>query len=407
MCRLCLFNAGAALYLGQENLEYHFAVLEQLQGGDGMGVAALWGNPEHPWYEQIQVRSSVDLGPREAASHIFKWMRQGATEFCFHTRFATFGSKRSGNCHPFKHNNTVMAHNGSDHQFTPIGDRTDSETILMSMVKADLPLSFLENVSGVFVGFRNSLPFVVKGQAHSSLWLLKRDNAWLFTSAAEEYVKDFFTYRKNLGVFYWEGTDSGHTGKETYQSSQYWEREFDMAWVKGSNEKRGVASKRHKRRHRYWYSAGVELAMLERAERTKAPVYKAPVSVPAKYLPQTTAPTQKKPEIVTPLVNMEKHNNAKGTIDKAGAFLGEGDEFEFETCVAFTNYIRDHEIDTKHRYIGEYTLSKIANLTGMSEATQKEWVRILNYTEAVFSTDELLRWYRAGKYAEVTERQEA
>lgn len=50
-----------------------------------------------------------------------------------HFRFATHGSIRLSNCHPFAKSGVVFAHNGVL-DITPIGDKTDSETAFLSRI---------------------------------------------------------------------------------------------------------------------------------------------------------------------------------------------------------------------------------------------------------------------------------
>lgn len=50
-----------------------------------------------------------------------------------HFRFATHGSKRESNCHPFKAGNVYFAHNGIL-DITPRGDMTDSETAFKDII---------------------------------------------------------------------------------------------------------------------------------------------------------------------------------------------------------------------------------------------------------------------------------
>lgn len=50
-----------------------------------------------------------------------------------HFRYATHGSVRASNCHPFKRGNTFFAHNGIL-DIEPIGDKTDSETAFIKYI---------------------------------------------------------------------------------------------------------------------------------------------------------------------------------------------------------------------------------------------------------------------------------
>lgn len=48
----------------------------------------------------------------------------------FHARWATHGSVKISNCHPFKKDGVCFAHNGVLN-ITPVGDKTDSETAFL------------------------------------------------------------------------------------------------------------------------------------------------------------------------------------------------------------------------------------------------------------------------------------
>ena len=50
-----------------------------------------------------------------------------------HFRYATHGSIKKSNCHPFKKHDVVFAHNGIL-DITPIGDKTDSETAFLQVI---------------------------------------------------------------------------------------------------------------------------------------------------------------------------------------------------------------------------------------------------------------------------------
>lgn len=56
-----------------------------------------------------------------------------ATPCIMHFRYATHGSIKQSNCHPFRCGNLIFAHNGVL-SLQPIGDMTDSETCLRQVV---------------------------------------------------------------------------------------------------------------------------------------------------------------------------------------------------------------------------------------------------------------------------------
>jgi hypothetical protein len=68
-----------------------------------------------------------------------------------------------------------------------------------------MPLEFLEDVSGVWVGFHGNLPFVVKGAAYSDLILAMQEKAWIFASELPDPVRDMFSDVEDLRAFTWTG----------------------------------------------------------------------------------------------------------------------------------------------------------------------------------------------------------
>lgn len=54
-------------------------------------------------------------------------------ECIIHFRFATHGSVKKSNCHPFEKNGVWFAHNGIL-DIAPIGDKTDSETAFLKYI---------------------------------------------------------------------------------------------------------------------------------------------------------------------------------------------------------------------------------------------------------------------------------
>lgn len=193
-------NSEAVSHLGVERIEYLFYWLNARQGGDGMGVASM--NP----FGKTRVHKGLDMGPNEAAHWVYNRMMKGDNYFVFHCRMATTGSVNSRNCHPFKHGDLVLAHNGVCSEFGGIDDRTDSEGVALTLQRTGLPTEFLDDVSGVFVGFRAGRPFVVKGQTYSNLELaVGDDGAFLFASSMPYEIQEQFDAHEHLQTYMWLG----------------------------------------------------------------------------------------------------------------------------------------------------------------------------------------------------------
>lgn len=231
MCRLALFNRAMCEYLGEDVIAYHFQALETKLGGDGMGVSALFSDGK------MKIKKDVLLDADTAAEWVMDMFDLGATHFLFHTRLATQGSKIRRNCHPFRHGNFVAAHNGScvDYKYAAGYDRTDSEGVIYTIARTHLGLSFLEDVSGVFIGFHDGLPFVVKGQSHTDLELATSDiveGAYMYTSNIFKEEEKLFSHIHSLKGYAWygnaeiEGTVKGEI-KSYYSTSSYYSSRYD------------------------------------------------------------------------------------------------------------------------------------------------------------------------------------
>lgn len=75
----------------------------------------------------------------------------------FHARWATHGSVKVSNCHPFKKDGVVFAHNGVL-SIEPVGDKTDSETaflyyLLPTIKKYGLNSPQTSNVVNHIIGY--------------------------------------------------------------------------------------------------------------------------------------------------------------------------------------------------------------------------------------------------------------
>ena len=90
----------------------------------------------------------------------------------FHTRRASSSGIANAHCHPFRAGSLVLAHNGHDPTFARLGrsrQMTDSECLATAWARLHLPVTELAQRSGVFMGFQQAAPFVIKGSRFSDL----------------------------------------------------------------------------------------------------------------------------------------------------------------------------------------------------------------------------------------------
>lgn len=374
MCRLSLIGGSAADLLGREFLEYHFAYLEKKQGGDGMGVAALYPDG------RTRIRKSVDMGPREAANTIIRWRDDGADVFIFHTRLATHGTRKSANCHPFRCEDTILAHNGVDDRFEPEIDRTDSETILKAMVKANLPTEWLEDCSGVFVGFRGGTPFVVKGERNTSLLYLHEEctDAWMFASDAPQGVRDVFSQVTPLGVYTWLGYDSPTYTKKQY-SYKWWQSSDDDT----EQEQEYRISRRAERRRRNRISPAIQ----KRLEKEFAPTPSIPTRKTAKEGNSVAVYSYNTERRITHIQTRE--------LLARNREVGVGKELSYDVRLKITDHIRENEAPLS----GLFTRNDIGDISGLDEGHIIQILQTLNYLEVPLSTEEIYRYYRVAQYS--------
>jgi hypothetical protein len=210
MCRLALMNRAAAQRLGP-NLAALFTDLELSMGGHGNGVAALWSETA-----EVSVRKGLTLTATQAAARVLMYADCGADWMLFHTRLATSGGRASRYCHPFKSGRLVLAHNGHSFVWDELGSSlgiSDSECITKCWSRLRLPLSTLEEVDGVFLGFRSGAPFVVKGYDYDDLTVsvkmaespYEKTGAILFASELPETLRCLFDQTVEVGHLLWFG----------------------------------------------------------------------------------------------------------------------------------------------------------------------------------------------------------
>lgn len=205
MCRLALFNREALHLLGQQPLDLLLKTLEKQLGGDGNGIAALWQGTG-----QIKVRKSVHFSARAAAGELRFAMLQGADWGLFHTRLATSATVCPRACHPFRRGSLVLAHNGHDEVFARLGaltrkKRSDSAALAEYWARWRVPIPTLATRPGVFLGFYQHRPFVVKGQASRDLVLAwqQKTGALLFASELPDTLRPMFDEIIQVGKLIW------------------------------------------------------------------------------------------------------------------------------------------------------------------------------------------------------------
>lgn len=199
-------NAAATRLFAPDELSAFFQDLEDLQGGDGNGTAALW-----PEDGKVKVSKGITLTAAAAAKKVKSFAEQEAEWLLYHTRFATGGPKSSRNCHPFQHGKLTLAHNGHDFEIGHLGHSigvTDSECLALLWARLSIPLEDLILVSGVFIGFFDGMPFVVKGESYSDLVVAVAEDcgAVLFASELPRVYRDHFDRVIEIGSpFVWDG----------------------------------------------------------------------------------------------------------------------------------------------------------------------------------------------------------
>jgi hypothetical protein len=206
MCRLALMNRQAVHFL-RFYLDYVFGHLEGALGGDGNGVAGLWVD-----HGTTKVRKGVKFTAAQAAACVQKYADQGADWLLFHTRRATSSVVADQHCHPYQAGRLVMAHNGHDEHFAELGRAvgiSDSECIARAWANMRFPLSALATRSGVFIGFAQNYPFVVKGQHSGDLLAAWHEGTGsiLFASELPPWLPEVFDQVVEISTIQWLGRE--------------------------------------------------------------------------------------------------------------------------------------------------------------------------------------------------------
>lgn len=201
MCRLALMNAPAVSLLGK-SLDSFLRYLERERGGDGNGIALL--APDG----RVRIRKGVRFSAAQAAGEIRFANHQGMSWAVFHTRLATTARIHASCCHPFRAGQLVLAHNGHDELFARLGalvGRSDSDYLARTWNRDRHPLVALQRRTGVFLGFMEGHPFVIKGQPARDLVLAshRETGAILFASQLPEDLKSRFDLCFEVGRLVW------------------------------------------------------------------------------------------------------------------------------------------------------------------------------------------------------------
>lgn len=204
MCRLALMNYQGALEIQEKyGLTKFFQYLEDKNGGHGNGIAIIRNG-------RIKIVKGLAFTCENASKEILRKPFEWAI---FHTRIASAGTINNRNCHPFVDGGIVLAMNGTEQGFTrlgkALGDITDTEAVLKTMIKFNLNSKFLINLTAVYIGFEDKKPFVAVG-GYGDLQFIVNEYAGGIVFASE-FPQEFGTvYEPAKRPFYWKGDRKGH-----------------------------------------------------------------------------------------------------------------------------------------------------------------------------------------------------
>lgn len=161
MCRLFIANQrDYYLYDKSHGILKLMKHLENTCGGHGNGYA-LVKNGKIIAYDKGQALTN------EAIYHKIKGVKDWDYAL-YHTRIASVGTRSDSNCHPFVHENSAIAMNGTVYDFYDIAEvleKTDTE-LIFKLVRDLKPLKTthaLASIGAIFVGFSKGKPYAVKG----------------------------------------------------------------------------------------------------------------------------------------------------------------------------------------------------------------------------------------------------
>jgi hypothetical protein len=178
MCRVFMGNKQALDFLDDATLENWLLNLEYSFGGHGNGVAVLTSKGT------IVIAKGVNQDVHEAVQII----RSLDTEwFCWHTRLASAGAIMDSTCHPFRYGNLTLIHNGHNSNWAEAGKKYGySDTQALSIAAGyENDLQLVREASGVFMGFKDNKPFVLKRDSYSDLVRIYDESTGMIIFASE------------------------------------------------------------------------------------------------------------------------------------------------------------------------------------------------------------------------------
>lgn len=206
MCRLMLFNTSWLQLVEENELKGLFKTLDDKNGGHGIGIAFCYDKTDPV------IHKGVNLDPYELAALVYGEKDNPDLKYViYHARMASAAHVTDKLCHPFSEETLLgltMAHNGHVRQFAHSSSYSDTAIMFNLITQYGLPLDFLYDQSGVFVGVYRKMPFVIKATSYGDLDLAYTPDydAFCFASSFYHYSDKFrhrFIIEKRLGSFSW------------------------------------------------------------------------------------------------------------------------------------------------------------------------------------------------------------
>jgi hypothetical protein len=201
-----LFNAAWLQQIAAIELEQLFTLLNDKNGGHGCGIALCYDK------NTPIIHKGVDAIPDELANIVYGEKDNPDLRYIiYHARMASAAHICDEMCHPFSQETLLgltLAHNGHTRQFASSNTHSDTAIMYNLITQYGLPLDFLSDQSGVFVGVYQKMPFVIKASSHSELDLVYTPDysAWCFCSNFYSFRDRFskrFLLEKHLNTFSW------------------------------------------------------------------------------------------------------------------------------------------------------------------------------------------------------------
>jgi len=158
----------------------------------------------------------------------------------FHTRIASVSSRLDENCHPFAHENSALAMNGTEHGLANAAsavNRTDSELIfdLVKDKNINYTSKILTSFDSAFVGFCEGKPYAFKNYGALCEYLIED---FFFASSFPEgvsckelgYKFSFKNFKRNCY------TSSDKTKTSSFTSRDFFNYQFKQPEIFSHNE---------------------------------------------------------------------------------------------------------------------------------------------------------------------------